>query len=176
MSHILWLTETLRFALIGNVFTYRILFGRYRLCESRVVDSRPTDEGERIRRRRECLKCGKRFTTYEIIENVPIVVIKKDKSRETFDRSKLLNGLLRACEKRPVSVDTLERIVDEIEALLQNSLDREISSQRIGTYAMEKLKSVDEVAYVRFASVYRQFKDINSFMEELSKIINSKSK
>ena len=144
--------------------------------ESRVVDSRPTDEGERIRRRRECLKCGKRFTTYEIIENVPIVVIKKDKSRETFDRSKLLNGLLRACEKRPVSVDTLDRIVAAIEALLQTSLDWENSSQRIGTYAMEKLKSVDEVAYVRFASVYRQFKDINSFMEELSKIINSKSK
>ena len=142
--------------------------------ESRVIDSRPTDEGERIRRRRECLKCGKRFTTYEVIENVPIVVIKKDKSRETFDRSKLLNGLLRACEKRPVSMDTLERIVDEIENLLQNSLDREVSSQRIGTYAMEKLKTVDEVAYVRFASVYRQFKDINSFMEELSKIINSK--
>ena len=142
--------------------------------ESRVIDSRPTDEGERIRRRRECLKCGKRFTTYEVIENVPIVVIKKDKSRETFDRNKLLNGLLRACEKRPVSMDTLERIVDEIENLLQNSLDREVSSQRIGTSAMEKLKNVDEVAYVRFASVYRQFKDINSFMEELSKIINSK--
>ena len=142
--------------------------------ESRVIDSRPTDEGERIRRRRECLKCGKRCTTYEVIENVPIVVIKKDKSRETFDRNKLLNGLLRACEKRPVSMDTLERIVDEIENLLQNSLDREVSSQRIGTYAMEKLKNVDEVAYVRFASVYRQFKDINSFMEELSKIINSK--
>ena len=143
--------------------------------ESRVIDSRPTDEGERIRRRRECLKCGKRFTTYEVIENVPIVVIKKDKSRETFDRSKLLNGLLRACEKRPVSMDTLERIVDEIECLLQNSLDREVSSQHIGTYAMEKLKNVDEVAYVRFASVYRQFKDINSFMEELSKIINTKN-
>jgi len=142
--------------------------------ESRVIDSRPTDEGERIRRRRECMKCAKRFTTYEVIENVPIVVIKKDKSRETFDRSKLLNGLLRACEKRPVSMDTLEHIVDEIENLLQNSLDREVSSQRIGTYAMEKLKNVDEVAYVRFASVYRQFKDINSFMEELSKIINSK--
>ena len=142
--------------------------------ESRVIDSRPTDEGERIRRRRECLKCSKRFTTYEIIENVPIVVIKKDKSRETFDRNKLLSGLLRACEKRPVSIDTLERNVDEIETLLQNSLDREVSSQRIGTYAMEKLKTVDEVAYVRFASVYRQFKDINSFMEELSKIINSK--
>ena len=142
--------------------------------ESRVIDSRPTDEGERIRRRRECMKCAKRFTTYEVIENVPIVVIKKDKSRETFDRSKLLNGLLRACEKRPVSMDTLEHIVDEIENLLQNSLDREVSSQRIGTYAMEKLKNVDEVAYVRFASVYRQFKDINSFMEELSNIINSK--
>ncbi len=142
--------------------------------ESKVIDSRPTDEGERIRRRRECLKCSKRFTTYEIIENVPIVVIKKDKSRETFDRNKLLNGLLRACEKRPVSIDQLENIVDEIETLLQNSLDREVSSQRIGTYAMEKLKGVDEVAYVRFASVYRQFKDINSFMEELSKIMSSK--
>lgn len=142
--------------------------------ESKVIDSRPTDEGERIRRRRECLKCTKRFTTYEIIENVPIVVIKKDKSRETFDRNKLLSGLLRACEKRPVSIDTLENIVDEIEVLLQNSLDREVSSQRIGTYAMEKLKTVDEVAYVRFASVYRQFKDINSFMEELSRIMNTK--
>ena len=142
--------------------------------ESKVVDSRPTDESERIRRRRECLKCGKRFTTYEIIENVPIVVIKKDRSREAFDRQKLLNGLLRACEKRPVSMDTLEHIVSEIETLLQNSLDKEVSSQRIGTYAMEKLKTVDEVAYVRFASVYRQFKDINSFMEELSKIISSK--
>ena len=142
--------------------------------ESRVIDSRPTDEGERIRRRRECLKCQKRFTTYEVIESLPIIVIKKDKSREVFNREKLLNGLLRACEKRPVSMDTLERIVDEIENLLQNSLDREVSSQRIGTYAMEKLKNVDEVAYVRFASVYRQFKDINSFMEELSKIINSK--
>ena len=139
--------------------------------ESRVVDSRPTDEGERIRRRRECLKCGKRFTTYEIIENVPIVVIKKDKSRETFDRSKLLNGLLRACEKRPVSLDTLETIVYEIETLLQNSLDKEVSSQRIGTYAMEKLKTVDEVAYVRFASVYREFKDVNTFMDELKKIL-----
>ena len=143
--------------------------------ESRVIDSRPTDEGERIRRRRECLKCAKRFTTYEVIENVPVVVIKKDKSRETFDRNKLLNGLLRACEQRPVSVDPLEQIVDDIEGLLQNSLDREVSSQRIGTYAMEKLKTVDEVAYVRFASVYRQFKDINSFMEELSKIINNKA-
>ena len=144
--------------------------------ESKVVDSRPTDENERIRRRRECLKCAKRFTTYEVIESIPIVVIKKDRSRsrEAFDRQKLLNGLLRACEKRPVALETLEHIVSEIEVLLQNSLDKEVSSQRIGTYAMEKLKTVDEVAYVRFASVYRQFKDINSFMEELSKIINSK--
>ncbi|HAH78212.1 MAG TPA: transcriptional regulator NrdR [Ruminococcaceae bacterium] len=142
--------------------------------ESRVVDSRPTDEGERIRRRRECLRCAKRFTTYEVIETVPIVVIKKDKSRETFDRNKLLNGLLRACEKRPVSLETLEKIVDEIENMLQNSLDREVPSSLIGKYAMEKLKNVDEVAYVRFASVYRQFKDINSFMEELSRLMKSK--
>ncbi len=142
--------------------------------ESKVIDSRPTDEGERIRRRRECLKCTKRFTTYEVIETVPVVVIKKDKSRETFDRSKLLNGLLRACEKRLVSVDTLERIVDEIENMLQNSLDREVPSSLIGKYAMEKLKDVDEVAYVRFASVYRQFKDINTFMDELNRMIKNK--
>lgn len=143
--------------------------------ESKVIDSRPTDEGERIRRRRECLSCAKRFTTYEVIETVPIVVIKKDRSRETFDRNKLLNGLLRACEKRPVSLDTLERIVDEIQGMLQNSLDREVPSSLIGKYAMEKLKDVDEVAYVRFASVYRQFKDINTFMDELNRMIKSKS-
>ena len=118
--------------------------------ESKVIDSRPTDEGERIRRRRECLNCAKRFTTYEVIETVPVVVVKKDKSREAFDRNKLLNGLLRACEKRPVPLETLERIVDEIETLLQNSLDREVPSTLIGTYAMDKLKKVDEVAYVRF--------------------------
>lgn len=138
--------------------------------ESKVIDSRPTDEGERIRRRRECLNCAKRFTTYEVIEIVPVVVVKKDKSREAFDRNKLLNGLLRACEKRPVPLETLERIVDEIETLLQNSLDREVPSTLIGTYAMDKLKKVDEVAYVRFASVYREFKDINTFMDELNKI------
>ena len=138
--------------------------------ESKVIDSRPTDEGERIRRRRECLICAKRFTTYEVIETVPVVVVKKDKSREAFDRNKLLNGLLRACEKRPVPLETLERIVDEIETLLQNSLDREVPSTLIGTYAMDKLKKVDEVAYVRFASVYREFKDINTFMDELNKI------
>lgn len=138
--------------------------------ESKVIDSRPTDEGERIRRRRECLNCAKRFTTYEVIETVPVLVVKKDKSREAFDRNKLLNGLLRACEKRPVPLETLERIVDEIETLLQNSLDREVPSTLIGTYAMDKLKKVDEVAYVRFASVYREFKDINTFMDELNKI------
>lgn len=138
--------------------------------ESKVIDSRPTDEGERIRRRRECLNCAKRFTTYEVIETVPVVVVKKDKSREAFDRNKLLNGLLRACEKRPVPLETLERIVDEIETLLQNSLDREVPSTLIGTYAMDKLKKVDEVAYVRFASVYREFKDIHTFMDELNKI------
>ena len=144
--------------------------------ESKVIDSRPADEGERIRRRRECLHCSKRFTTYEVIETVPIIVIKKDKSRETFDRNKLLNGLLRACEKRPVSLDTLEEVVDEIETMLQNSLDREVPSSQIGTYAMDKLRDIDEVAYVRFASVYRQFKDINSFMEELSRIKSAKEK
>ena len=139
--------------------------------ESKVIDSRPTDEGERIRRRRECLKCGKRFTTYEVIETVPVVVIKRDKSRETFDRNKLLGGLLRACEKRPVSLDTLERAVDEIQNTLQNSLDREIPSTVIGKLAMDKLKNIDEVAYVRFASVYREFKDVNTFMDELKKFL-----
>ena len=142
--------------------------------ESKVIDSRPTDEGERIRRRRECLKCGKRFTTYEVIETVPIIVIKKDKSRESFDRNKLLNGLLRACEQRPVSIDTLERVVDEIEGSLQNSLDREVPSSLIGKYAMEKLKTIDEVAYVRFASVYREFKDIATFKEELDRMMKAR--
>lgn len=139
--------------------------------ESKVIDSRPTDEGERIRRRRECLNCQKRFTTYEIIESVPILVIKKDKSRECFDRDKLMNGMLRACEKRPVSAEQLERVVSDIEVLLQNSLDREVTSMRIGELAMEHLKDIDQVAYVRFASVYRQFKDISTFMEELSKLL-----
>lgn len=142
--------------------------------ESKVIDSRPTDEGERIRRRRECLKRGKRFTTYEIIESVPILVIKKDKSREAFDRNKLLNGMMRACEKRPVAMDTLEKAVDEIEATLQNSLDREVTSMRIGELAMDKLKDIDEVAYVRFASVYRHFRDINAFMDELSALLQNR--
>lgn len=142
--------------------------------ESKVIDSRPTDEGERIRRRRECIKCGKRFTTYEVIESVPILVIKKDKSREVFDRNKLLSGMMRACEKRQVTIETLERAVDEIEATLQNSLDREVTSIHIGELAMDKLKNIDEVAYVRFASVYRHFKDINAFMDELSTLLESK--
>ena len=142
--------------------------------ESKVIDSRPTDEGERIRRRRECLNCSKRFTTYEIIESLPIIVIKKDKSREVFDREKLLNGLLRASEKRPVSIDDLDRLVVDIEATLHNSLDREVSSVKIGELAMEKLRKIDEVAYVRFASVYRQFKDINTFMAELTALLNEK--
>ena len=141
--------------------------------ESKVIDSRPTDEGQRIRRRRECLSCGKRFTTYEIIESLPIIVRKKDKSRETFNRDKLMTGLLRACEKRPVSIDTLDNMIDEIETTLQNSLDREVSSEKIGQLVMEKLKKIDEVAYVRFASVYRQFKDINTFMRELNKLLAS---
>ena len=143
--------------------------------ESKVIDSRPTDEGERIRRRRECMNCSKRFTTYEIIESVPIIVVKKDKSRESFDRNKLFNGLLRACEKRPVSIETIEKIVDEIETTLQNSLDREVTSIHIGELAMDKLKDTDEVAYVRFASVYRQFKDINTFMDELAKLLGEKN-
>ena len=142
--------------------------------ESKVIDSRPTDDGERIRRRRECLRCSKRFTTYEVIETVPLVVVKKDKSREVFDRNKLMNGMLRACEKRLVSLNTIEEAVDEIEMKLQNSLDREISSTSIGEYAMDSLKNIDEVAYVRFASVYRQFRDIENFMEELSKLLKEK--
>ena len=142
--------------------------------ESKVIDSRPTDEGERIRRRRECLNCQKRFTTYEIIESLPIIVVKKDRSREVFDREKLLNGLLRASEKRPVTLEMLEHVVDEIETTLHNSLDREVSSVHIGELAMEKLRDIDEVAYVRFASVYRQFKDIQTFMEELKALLNEK--
>lgn len=142
--------------------------------ESKVIDSRPTDESERIRRRRECMSCGKRFTTYEIIESVPIIVVKRDKSREAFDREKLFGGLLKACEKRPVSVEDIEKAVNAIETEIQNSLDREVTSVHIGELAMEKLKDLDEVAYVRFASVYRQFKDINTFMDELAKLLGEK--
>ena len=142
--------------------------------ESRVVDSRPSEEGTSIRRRRECLVCHKRFTTYETVESLPLVVIKRDGSRQTFDKGKVLGGMLRACEKRPVPFDTLEAIANEIEQSLQNQMDREIPTTRIGEMVMERLKLVDEVAYVRFASVYRQFKDINTFMEELNKLIKEK--
>lgn len=142
--------------------------------ESKVIDSRPAEEGEKIRRRRECMQCQKRFTTYEVIETLPIVVVKKDKSRQVFDRSKLIGGMLRACEKRPVPLEVIEEAVDDIEATLQNSIDREVTSIKIGELAMDKLKSIDEVAYVRFASVYRQFRDINSFMEELARLLNNK--
>lgn len=142
--------------------------------ESKVIDSRPADDGERIRRRRECLRCGKRFTTHETVETIPIIVVKRDKSREPFDRNKLMGGLLRACEKRPVPLEKVEEITAGIESKLQNSFEREITSQAIGELAMDSLKDVDEVSYVRFASVYRQFKDINTFMEELNKLLSEK--
>ena len=145
-------------------------------AESKVIDSRPADEGATIRRRRECLACQKRFTTYEFMERLPLIVIKRDGSRQTFDRMKLLNGMIRACEKRPVPMSALEEVADQIEQELQNSLEREISTTEIGEKVMSHLKDVDEVAYVRFASVYRQFKDINTFMEELTKLLGEKSK
>lgn len=138
--------------------------------ESKVIDSRPTDENERIRRRRECVECGKRFTTYEVIEDVPIIVIKKDRSREVFDRNKVLKGMLRACEKRPVTSTELESAISEIEATLQSATDREVTSVRIGELIMEKLRDIDEVAYVRFASVYKEFDSASSFVEEISKL------
>ena len=142
--------------------------------ESKVVDSRPADEGSSSRRRRECLECHRRFTTYETMESLPLVVIKKDGSRQTFDKSKLLGSMLKACEKRTVPLATLERIADEIEQTLQNEMEREVTSSEIGELVMERLKAVDEVAYVRFASVYRQFKDINTFMAELNKLLAEK--
>ena len=145
-------------------------------AESKVIDSRPTDEDSRIRRRRECLACGRRFTTYEVVETLPIIVVKKDKSREAFNREKLLSGLLRACQKRPVSIEALEKVVDQIEARVQNSLDREVSSAKIGEYALELLRDIDQVAYIRFASVYRQFTDINSFYEEISRLTDGEEK
>ena len=137
--------------------------------DSKVIDSRPAED--RIRRRRECCKCGKRFTTFEAVEHAPIVVVKKDGARQEFDREKLFNSLLRACNKRPVAYETIEKAVDSIESTLLNELEREVPSSRIGELAMEKLRDIDDVAYVRFASVYRQFKDINTFMEELKSIL-----
>ena len=141
--------------------------------ESKVIDSRPTDESNSIRRRRECLGCGKRFTTYETVESVPLVVVKKDGSRQSFDKQKILNSMLRACDKRSVSLDTLERAVSDIEQRLLNSMDREIPTDRVGELVMDALKGIDQVAYVRFASVYRQFKDINSFHEAISRLLES---
>lgn len=142
--------------------------------ESKVVDSRPSDEGASIRRRRECLECHRRFTTYETVESLPLVVVKRDDSRQAFDRGKLLNGMLRACEKRPVTLAALENIANEIEQSLQNEIDREIPSTKVGELVMDRLRGVDEVAYVRFASVYRQFKDIGTFMSELTKLLEEK--
>jgi len=139
--------------------------------ESKVIDSRPADENNSIRRRRECLSCSRRFTTYETVESLPLMVVKKDGSRQSFDRNKILGGLVRACEKRPVSFDTLENIALEIEQNLQSRIEREVSSLAIGEQVMERLKHVDQVAYVRFASVYRQFKDLNTFVEELNKLL-----
>lgn len=142
--------------------------------ESKVIDSRPADDGQRIRRRRECIQCAKRFTTYEAIEGQPVIIIKRDKSRQVFDRNKLLSGMLRACEKRPVSIETLENAIDEIESQLQNSLEREVTSVEIGEMALDKLRSIDEIAYVRFASVYRDFNDIESFLNELNSLRQGK--
>ena len=143
-------------------------------AESKVIDSRPAEEGATIRRRRECLACQKRFTTYEIMERLPLVVVKRDGSRQTFDKIKVLNGMLRACEKRPVSLQSLEKIAEEIEQELQNSLEREVTTTEIGEMVMDRLKDIDEVAYVRFASVYRQFKDVKTFFDELTKLFDDK--
>ncbi len=138
--------------------------------ESKVVDSRSTEDGTAIRRRRECLGCGKRFTTYEKIESVPIIVIKRDKSRQPYDREKLQKGIMNACASRPVSVDTVDGILDEIETAIHNSLEREVSSEKIGEMVMDRLRGIDEVSYVRFASVYKKFKDIETFQKELEKL------
>jgi len=142
--------------------------------ESKVVDSRPTDDGNTIRRRRECVECKHRFTTYEKIEEIPLIVVKKDGNRESYDRSKMMHGLIRACEKRPVALQTIEDLAKQIEKKLYNSMEKEISSHLIGEHVMQGLRELDEVAYVRFASVYRQFKDINTFMDELKTMLNDK--
>lgn len=142
--------------------------------ESKVVDSRPTEEQTAIRRRRECEKCSKRFTTYEKVEEMPLIIVKKEGNRELYQRSKIINGFLKACEKRPVSIKQIEEVVDEIEKELYNSMEKEIESKKIGEMVMNRLKQLDDVAYVRFASVYRQFKDLNTFMEELNKLIRER--
>lgn len=142
--------------------------------DSKVIDSRPADEGTTIRRRRECLGCRKRFTTYEVMERMPLVVIKRDGSRQSFDKIKLINGMVRACEKRPISMAELDQIADDIEQELRGRLESEVQSERIGEMVMDRIKDLDEVAYVRFASVYRSFKDINTFMEELTKLLGER--
>ncbi len=142
--------------------------------ENKVIDSRPTDDASAIRRRRECLKCQKRFTTYETLETISLAVIKQDHSRQAFDRQKILRGLIRACEKRPVSLPTMEKIVDDIESELYQTMEKEVTSTEIGEKVMERLKEVDEVAYVRFASVHKRFSDIETFMEELKKLLKTK--
>ena len=144
--------------------------------DSKVIDSRPSEEGRAIRRRRECEKCGKRFTTYEKVEASIIMVIKKDGSREAFDRNKLMNSIVKACDKRSVSMSEIERVVDEIERGLNNMLEKEISSSFIGELVMDKLKELDEVAYVRFASVYRQFTDVNTFIQEIEELVGRRKK
>lgn len=143
--------------------------------DSKVIDSRPTEDGEKIRRRRECLGCKKRFTTYEIVETVPLMVIKRNRSREVYDRQKLLNSMLRACDKRTVSYEQLDDAVSRIEQQLLSTYDREVTSERIGDLTMQELKNIDDVAYVRFASVYRQFSDVNTFMEELKDMLDTRS-
>ena len=144
--------------------------------ESRVLDSRPADDNRRIRRRRECLSCKQRFNTFEAIESSPIIIIKKDGSRQLFDRDKVIRSMVKACEKRPISLDTLDAAANDIEQTLLGSLDREVQSVRVGELVMDKLKSIDQVAYVRFASVYRQFSDVNSFMNELKSLIKEQNK
>lgn len=140
---------------------------------TRVIDSRPADEGGSIRRRRQCDKCGKRFTTYEKVETIPLVVIKKDQNRESYDRRKIEAGVFRSCHKRPISVDQINRLVDEVETAIFNLEEKEVESSQIGEIVMDRLKNLDAVAYVRFASVYREFKDVNTFMDELKKILDN---
>ncbi len=140
--------------------------------ESKVIDSRPAENGTIVRRRRECIECKRRFTTYEKLESVPLVVIKKSGDRQTYDRNKILSGILKACEKRPISADTIEGLLDIIEYKILTTYDKEIQSKDIGEIVIEELKKIDEIAYVRFASVYRQFKDINTFMDELKSMLD----
>lgn len=144
--------------------------------DTKVIDSRPIDDGKAIRRRRECEKCGKRFTTYEKVETTIIMIIKKDGSRQAFDRDKLMNGIIKACEKRPVALADIERVVDSIERGLNNMMEKEVKSTFLGELVMEQLKDLDEVAYVRFASVYRSFKDVNTFIKEIEALVGKKNK